>query len=237
MERGPSAEPAAQAWQAPAPRTERLVAPGLVVASVGRRFVAWVLDIVVLSIIAVAAVIVVAILAAALIGGARPDEPTMNALVGIGVIGLSALYFIGSWRTPARATPAMRLLKLQVANQADGRPLDLVQGTKRWILLGYPISGLVYVVPAIAGLVSLVTFALPIVLLVTALSHPMRQGLHDRWARSLVVQPAGLESNGVVLACLVVVLLLVLLPFIAIAGLIFLGSQISGLETTSVVVR
>ena len=50
-----------------------------------------------------------------------------------------------------------------------------------------------------------------------------------RAARSAVVEPTGLGSSGLVTACLLLAIIFIVLPIVAIIGLIFLGGQISGI--------
>ena len=60
-------------------------------------------------------------------------------------------------------------------------------------------------------------------LLVTTVTSPTKQGLHDRFAGSAIVQPIGRE--GPVIPCLILlVLLFVVLPLIAVVGLLAVGS-------------
>jgi phosphohistidine swiveling domain-containing protein len=58
------------------------------------------------------------------------------------------------------------------------------------------------------------------------MANPLRQGIHDQAAGSLVVQRAGVTSNAAVVGCLLVVALFILLPIISIIALIALGSQV-----------
>ena len=58
-----------------------------------------------------------------------------------------------------------------------------------------------------------------IVLLATTSSHPLKQGVHDRAANSIVVQPLGTSSKAAVVGCfLLVVLVFVVLPIIALVA-------------------
>ena len=62
------------------------------------------------------------------------------------------------------------------------------------------------------------------VLLVSTATDRLHQGLHDRWARSVVVQPAPGGSGLAIATCLVLVVLIgLVLPF---AGLALYGDQL-----------
>jgi len=223
-----AARPAPEVAWAPPPRAnERPVpgAPGLVFAGIGQRFLAWVIDGV---IVIFASVILSVVLSAALDLDTTRDSATTGFLFSVFYTGLSALYFVGLWMSPGRATLGMRALKLQVGTAFQGDTLSIGQAATRWALLGYPL-GLVLYLPALAGLVSLVAFVWPIVLLVSTASSQTRQGIHDQVARSAVVAPAGAGGGGLAMACLVIVIVLVAVAVASIVALIFLGSQISSI--------
>jgi hypothetical protein len=65
-----------------------------------------------------------------------------------------------------------------------------------------------------------------IVLLVSTVMSPTKQGLHDRFANSAVVRPAG-AGSGIAMACLVIVIALFVLAILSIVALIFVGGQVS----------
>ena len=57
--------------------------------------------------------------------------------------------------------------------------------------------------------------------------NPLHQGLHDRWARSVVVQPAPGGSGAAFATCLIlVVFVFILLPILA---LFMAGDQVAHL--------
>jgi uncharacterized RDD family membrane protein YckC len=212
------------AWAAPPPPGQRGVpgAPGFVFASTVARFAAYWLDGLLL------------ILASALLGGIASvalsidsvrDGDALSAVFYIIYTALTVVYFVGFWTSARRATLGMRAFGLQVGTAFDGRQLSIEQALKRWVLLGYPL-GLVVLIPQVAVVGALVSFILPIVLLVTTVSSPTKQGLHDRFAGSAVVQPADRGTSGAATACLVVVIVVVVLALLSIAALIFLGGQI-----------
>ena len=219
------------AWAPPSPPTqERHVpgAPGFVFASTSRRFVAWVIDNFLLSI---AVALLAGVAAVALSIDTQRDTNAVTAAFSVIYVGLSFVYFVLFWTSKRPATPGMRALKIQIGTAFDGKPLEFGPAVLRWALLGYPLS-LSYLVPSIAGLVSLLALVWYIVLLITTIASATKQGLHDQAARTAVVQSAGLGRGVLVTACLVIVLgwLLVWLVFFLV---IFLGGQISSLEPGS----
>jgi hypothetical protein len=122
----------------------------------------------------------------------------------------------------------MRLLNLQVGNAFDGHTLDLNQAVRRWVALGSWLSAFGYSATS-SGLAGTLLLVWSIVLLISTVASPTKQGLHDRFANSAVVAPAGGSSNGLVMACLLIIVGLVVIALIAIVALIFLGGQINSI--------
>jgi uncharacterized RDD family membrane protein YckC len=215
----------AVAWSPPAAAPE-VGAPGLTWADTPSRFVAYVID---LFLIGIMAGIVAALLGAgqfvSTTGQAAGTQTSpyfyaINSAIG-------GVYFILSWSGGRRATLGQRLLSIQVGNAFDGQALTTTQAVKRWIGLG-SFLGLLAIVPsaAVLGAVNLLEFIWAIVLLITTATSPTKQGLHDRFANSAVVRPAG-AGSGVATACLVIVIGLFVLAILSIVALIFIGGQVS----------
>lgn len=220
-------------WASPAPAMQE-IAPGLVFSTTGARFVAWIIDLVVVGIL----LVIIATLLEAI--GLRTRAPSAASfgdpgfgdpyLVAdpIGVlltVGVSALYFVGSWSGGRRATLGQMLLSIQVGNAFDGRALTLEQAIRRWLGLGEVLS-LLGALPGLAGTGSLLLFAWSIVLLVTTATSPTKQGLHDKLANTAVVRPTS-AGNGWIMGCFVILLILALLALLSIVAVIFLGGQMS----------
>ena len=216
------------AWAAPPPPSQgREVpgAPGFVFANTPRRFVAWMIDNILLAVVAL---VLGAIIASVANVEIDRDSTTYYAIFSVISVGLSLLYFVLFWTSSWKATPGMRALQLQVGTAFEGRPLEMGPALIRWALLGYPL-GLVSLIPAVASLVSLFEFVWLIALLVSTIASDTKQGLHDRAVGSAVVQPANAERSAVVTACLVIVVGLIALWFILIVFLLFLGGQMENI--------
>ena len=219
----PSAPPpyaAAPAPWAPVPVANQYAVPGaagIEIAGATPRVVAYIVDSILLGILT-GVLFGIVIRIAPNIGGAF----LLQAVIAIAI---EAAYFIAFWTSDARATLGMRLLKLQVGNAFDGRKLDLGQAVRRWIALGGWLTALGYS-QASAGFSGTALLLWSIVLLVTTAVSPTKQGLHDRFANSAIVQPIGGSSNGLVIGCLLIIGLLGLLFVSAILALIFLGGQV-----------
>jgi hypothetical protein len=198
-------------------------APAVAFAGTLPRVVAYIMD-----------GILLAILGAILYGFIASVVPGVaNLLItrALFAAGLDAIYFVGFWTSGGQATLGMRLLRLQVGNAFDGQRLVLPQAVRRWIALGSWLTAFGYTTTA-AGFSASVLLIWSVVLLATTISSPTRQGLHDRFANSAVVQPFGGTNNGIVFACLIVIGLLALLALLSIVALIFLGDQVSPILST-----
>jgi uncharacterized RDD family membrane protein YckC len=174
--------------------TERVPGPaGLMLADVPNRIMALIIDIIVLS--------VTGFLLAWLFGGlvSRPgalDSPggqldvTAFLIVLLMQLIISLGYFGGFW-VLLSATPGMRLLGLRVGDASDGLPLAKRQALMRWLLLGVPsllVSLALYVPSSVAVVLAGFGLAWLLLLLYTMAQSPIKQGLHDRWARTIVVR-------------------------------------------------
>jgi len=183
-------------WTPPGPERPQ----GFMLASSDRRYIAWIIDWILLGI----GFLVVGLAIAAL-GSRLSLLPSIESgvLVLLSEL-LSVVYFVRSWLGPSRATLGQRSLKLQVRNAADGRPMTAPEAILRWAMLGYPLAILsLFLERSAPGLLGVAFLVLGCVLLATTVISRTKQGLHDRAARSLVVQPAGLRSGGLLVVALV----------------------------------
>jgi uncharacterized RDD family membrane protein YckC len=101
---------------------------------------------------------------------------------------IATVYFMGFWTGPRRATPGMRLVKLQIGFVATGEPLTVRQAALRVVALGIPLSPLI-AVPQIGLISGTALLVWPVVLLVSTAANARRRGIHDRVAWSAVVTP------------------------------------------------
>ena len=111
----------------------------------------------------------------------------------------------------------MRLLRLRILGAATAGMLSINDAVLRWLALSGAVS-ILTLVPGIGPSIALLSVAWVLVLLISTGTNSLHQGLHDRWARSVVVQPAPGGSGAAVVTCLVLVVLFgVVLPLIALA--------------------
>ncbi len=185
------------------------------------RAMAWWLDSVLVAVPAYAI--------AALVGGGAVSSGLRlggaSLVAGVIAVGIHLLYFVGFWTGGSRATPGMRLMKLQIGDAGTGAVPTVRQGLVRWLALG----GAFQVAEILPGTdwVSVASFAWVFVLLASTATSPTKQGLHDRMAGTALVQP--LDAKTPARACLVLVIGLVVVWLVAAAVLVLLGGQISGI--------
>jgi uncharacterized RDD family membrane protein YckC len=233
----PAATPAAGAppttgatvgWAPPTPARE--VAPGLAFADTLSRFIAYIVDLIVLGIVGwiIAAVLGLGT-AYSSSGGGRYDYGyyVNGAAFTVPVVILSLVYFVFFWSGGRRATIGQRIFGIQVGNAFDGHALSLEQAVRRWAGLGLFLSLFDLVLPPNQTWFGLVQLGWILVLLVSTVMSPTKQGLHDKFANTALVRPSGAGSRGLAAACAIIVGLVLVLILVALVGLIILGSQIS----------
>ena len=182
-------------WDSP-PRAGAIAGPaGFTYADVPNRIFAYIIDAIIVGI------------ATTLVNLVLPDSVQFTPGTGTTGIGgveinaigvvletaasliVSAAYFIFFW-TSQRATLGMRVLGLQVGNETDGATLTTGQAATRWALLALPgaLGIVVYVLPALGIVLGLAALIWYIALLVTTAQSPTKQGLHDRYAHTVMVK-------------------------------------------------
>ena len=144
----------------PAPARDTGLPPGVRVGPLGRRFVAYVVD------------SVVPVVAGTLINaGARGEQVERAAgLLGV-LLGLAWLVVYLQQLATRAASPGLRLLGLQLVGFLDGRPVGWGRAALRWLIF-----------TALSG-----TGIGLVLLLVSLLTSPRRQGWHDRAANAVVI--------------------------------------------------
>ena len=199
-------------------------APGFVFASMLSRFVGYVIDGLIVAILTVIPLVILE----TLMPGVSDLKLLITAVVSMA---LGFAYYVLSWTSARRATIGQRLVKIQVGNAFNGRTLTHEQAASRWLALGFPAQAFGFI-PAVAGLASSALLLWYIILLIATATNTMRQGPHDRFARSAVVQRTGESVSGLVLGCVLVVVILGAVVIASIVALILLGSQVQDILST-----
>lgn len=166
-------------------------------ASVPRRSLAWIADVVVVTVLVFAGVSLVdeavgpAVTFRADAAALEETVAVDKGLVAVNAVvatALSAGYFVLPW-TLAGGSPAQLALRVRVRKAAGAEPLSVGRALARWFLLFPPfatISALAAGVPIVAWLVWGGALVWYLVLLVTASVDARNQGLHDRIAGTVV---------------------------------------------------
>ncbi|HUP55690.1 MAG TPA: RDD family protein [Methylomirabilota bacterium] len=219
--------PAAAAASAPG-------SAGYVISGMGARIVAYFLDGLIVTIVPIILSLLVIDwgamfrqgLDASVVSNTGRTTFTMEVtpqLILVTLIGLAIqfIYFVGFWTSGGQATPGMRLLKMKVVDAATGGVLSLSAATKRFIALGAPLALLSLVpIASIQSLGGLAQFALLLFLFFTAITNDRRQGLHDKWANSLVIRSATSGDGATLVGCLLLVVILGVIGIVA-GGIFF----------------
>lgn len=234
-----SAEPpAAPAPPAPTPSgSAALLPPGLVFADTYSRFAAYFLDSVLISVLIS---IPPAVLGLYDYANTYPPEPMPRAtFIGTTIFGLAiqTAYFLWFWTGGRRATPGQRVFNLQVGNAFDGKPLTMTQAVARWFSMGWWVVLLVllpfFALAVAAYAASIVWF---LILGISMILSPTKQGIHDRVARSALVRPAGPTNRWAIgcvwlyVALLVIVVVMLLLLLLLLQSIRDSGSSPPGTD-------
>jgi uncharacterized RDD family membrane protein YckC len=189
------------AWTSQLTSTAPVAGPaGLYYADVPNRAIAYIIDAIILAIVnAIVGAILAAIglnsftvdLNATTIGGLLVYNPIVGLIQAVIFTAISGAYFVYLWTT-MRGTVGQKVLGMQVGNAADGKTLTMEQAVKRWLALGAPfgIAQALNPLPGLGILIALAAFVWFIALLVTTAQSPTKQGLHDRYANTVVVKAA-----------------------------------------------
>ena len=177
-------------WQAPPPQTTPGI-PGFVYADVPNRFIALIIDGIVLVVFLVVIGLVVAIVG--IKAGPTSSNPGLLGSLVYAAISLvvGGAYFVYSWTTQ-RATIGMKVLGMQVGNAFDGKTLTTNQAMRRYIALWGPstLSGALNSTSGIGSLISLIVLVYLLYLLYSTAKSPTKQGFHDVFANTVVVKAA-----------------------------------------------
>lgn len=183
-------------WAPPPPAPDPLLPGGLVVAGMGRRIGAYIVDEIILTVVGFAFLSVLGSMGIwyskvpangdAL--SATYNYPVVVAYMAFG-LAVSAAYWVFSW-SAMRASLGMRMVGLQIGDATTGNNLTTAQAVRRWIALGAPfaLAQIVQPITVVYYAISIVELIWIVALLVSTVNHPLRRGIHDRYAGSLIVQ-------------------------------------------------
>lgn len=203
-------------WQLPVASAQPLTVDGYAIASTWARLVAYAIDASLVAIIPVflsfwavdfTGLMRDAIEASRSGGGASTfvTPVTMaSTLVTVVSVGISFLYFVGFWTSSGGATLGMRGLRMRVVDARSRESLTLGQAIRRWVALGAPLS-LLGLIPALQSAIGLAGLGLSLVLLITVASDDQRQGLHDKFAGTIVGRSVTSGAGATAVGCLLLI--------------------------------
>ncbi|MGH3037020.1 MAG: RDD family protein [Gaiellaceae bacterium] len=180
------------------------LAPGAAepIASLPRRSLAWILDVVLVTLLIFVAVSILDAVVGPTVS-IHPEAATLEDVVqaDLGMVVLdavlatavSAAYFVLPW-VLLGASPGQLALGMRVRAGGGGGPVPLGRALARWILLFPPfatVSALTAGQPVLGVLVWSAAVAWYLVLLLTTARSASRQGLHDRVAATVVRRRVG----------------------------------------------
>jgi len=202
----PPGAPGLPSWTSNLTSTAPVPGPaGLYYADVPNRIIAQIIDAVLVGIVS----LIIGVVLYSIVGspttvttvqdpnaflGLRIETSTnwvatiVGAIVGLAI---SAGYYVYTW-TAMRGTIGQKALGMQVGNAADGATLTMEQAVRRWLALGGVLSlaQTLNPLPGVGILLGLAGLVWVIALLVTTAQSPTKQGLHDQFAKTVVVKAA-----------------------------------------------
>ena len=178
---------------------------GLFYADVPNRIFAYIIDAIIVGIAgAVLGIILFAVLGpptrtttvvdpTQFLGFRIETSTNFVSFIAFAILGLalSAGYFIYTW-TAMRGTIGMKALGMQIGNAVDGSTITMEQAIRRWLALGgiFSLAQTLNGFPGLGILIALASLIWTIALLVTTAQSPTKQGLHDKFAGTMVVKAA-----------------------------------------------
>jgi len=173
--------------------------PGRFYADVPNRFVAYLIDAVLLTLVAFAAAVVLSIIAGPIVTFDLTAAPHVSLNGGLALAdavlstALGAVYFVGTWRR-YEGSPGARLLGMRVVRADGGGRVGWGSGLVRWLFIGLPLALEALASLALGGrgdlVLILLLFAWYVALAVGIARDPMKRGWHDRVAGTVVTKVA-----------------------------------------------
>jgi uncharacterized RDD family membrane protein YckC len=126
---------------------------------------------------------------AGIFGFAYRQQSLIGAIVAVAImLAVTGAYFVLLWTRMDGATVGMRVLKTSVRDAATGGPITMNQAITRWVFLGAPWAINALYGWTIGWLLSILIFFYYVYLVYSIATDPLRQGLHDKQAKTVVVK-------------------------------------------------
>jgi uncharacterized RDD family membrane protein YckC len=167
---------------------------GIALADGPSRYIALFIDFLILGIVgAIVNEVTKGILgdtfAGGLFGIAFKTQSLVGAIVTVVLmLVLTGIYFVYTWTKMNGQTLGMRVLKLSVRDAATGGPVTQSQAITRWVFLGLPWAINFLYGWTLGLIISVVVLVYYLYLIYSIATDPMRQGLHDKQAKTVVAK-------------------------------------------------
>ena len=166
---------------------------GIVLADGPSRFIALFIDFIIIGIIGfIVNTITTSVLGdnyLGIFGLQYRTQSLLGAIVTVVILlAVTGAYFIYMWTRMGGATDGMRVLKLSVRDAATGGPITQNQAITRWVFLGAPWAINFLYGWGLGLVISIVILVYYIYLVYSISTDPMRQGLHDKQAKTVVAK-------------------------------------------------
>jgi uncharacterized RDD family membrane protein YckC len=194
-------------WVVPgsAPGGVAEIGQGIVLAGLWTRIAAFLIDFFILGCLA----LIISLAATTLIA----DQSTARLVAVLISAPLAVSYFAVSWIGPWAATPGQRLAGMRVVDAVTLLQIGPTRAFGRSLALGSAFDLLSFAAP-IGRFIDALAIIWLFVLLASVMFNDRRQGIHDRWTRTLVVRPAKAGSLPLTLGCFLIVLMILLTPVV-----------------------
>ena len=184
------------AWTANLTARDTMAGPGgVALADAPSRIIATIIDFIILGIVgAIVNIVTTGIFGDTfgIIGIATVrSQSLIGALVTVALmLAVTGIYFVYTWTRMNGQTIGNRVMKVSVRDQATGGPISQNQAVLRWLYLGGPWAVNFLYGWSFGWLLSLLIFVYYLYLLYSIANDPMRQGLHDKQANTVVAKLA-----------------------------------------------
>jgi uncharacterized RDD family membrane protein YckC len=184
-------QPGMPSWTANLTDQRPVAGPaGLFYADVPNRTIAMFIDVLAMFII----YFIIGVITLAIFGtnlGFGVSIPSTMSLLAQWLLGqlIWAAYFLYTW-VAMRGTVGMKLLGLQIGHEADGRTITYQQAAYRYAVLFGPniVLGLLSSLVPGLGLLGFLGLFWLIYVLVTMAQSPTKQGIQDKFGKTMVVK-------------------------------------------------
>jgi uncharacterized RDD family membrane protein YckC len=168
---------------------------GVALADAPNRMIALFIDFIILGVVSyIVSALTTNILGdnyAGIFGIAFRTQSLIGAIVAVAImLAVTGAYFVLLWTRMNGQTLGMRVMKIAVRDQATGGAVSMNQAITRWVFLGAPWAINALYGWSIGWLLSVLIFLYYVYLVYSIANDPLRQGLHDKQAKTVVAKLA-----------------------------------------------